>query len=129
MLLTDHPDVKVCTRMRMRTLSAQERESVRIPLECNRETEMSGVRKSLWVCICRASLLRHLIVKQSCLVDKIIELCLKWPGYIKDSLGWSISRYNVLCTVVYSTLFMENRSGTTLKVLFFKDIHMFLEVS
>ncbi len=68
---------------------------------------------------------QSLIVKQSCLVDKIIELHLKRSGDIKESLGWSISRYNVLCTVVYSTLFMVSRSGTTLKVLFFKDIQMF----
>ncbi len=90
--------------------------------------ETGGIRRS-WECHfgCVSVKLQaqSLIVKQSSLVDKIIELRVKRSGDIRESLCWSISRYNVLCTVVYSILFMVNWSGTTLNVLFSKDIQMF----
>ncbi len=74
---------------------------------------MSGVMKSLWVCICETSTLRRLVVKQSSLVDIIIELCIKRPG---GSIAGTFPDTTFFVLLFIQTLFMVSRSGPTLKL-------------
>ncbi len=64
-------------------MSAPEEKRARFFFNLGNKREVPGgqeitlVRKSLWVCICGTSALRLLHVKQSSLVDKIMQLCVK----------------------------------------------------
>ncbi len=74
-------------------MSAKEEKKCAFSWNSTEKREVSGVMKSLWVCICKTSMLRRLVVKQSSLVDTIIELC------VKRSSG-TMSRYRGPCPVL-----------------------------
>ncbi len=76
----------------------------------------------IWSFLARTS-----VVKTVFLVDTIIELCVKM---IRRGLGGSVlepfSDTTSFVLLFIQTLFMVSQSGTTLKVLFYRDIQMFL---
>ncbi len=98
----------LCTR--------REKKRERIPLACLRSQSHLG-------CVSVKLQRSDVVVKQSSLVDTIIELCVKRLG---GSIAGTFPDPTSFVLLFIQTLFMVSRSGTTLKVLFYRDIQMFL---
>ncbi len=89
-------------------------------MECQKTNKLSGGQEVtcvyLYQCVSVELQAQTSPRKKSLpLLIQLLNYALKQPEDSRSVCRWNLSRYNVICTDVYSSLFMVSQSGTTLK--------------